>query len=150
MKTGFNWELGPFELFDAAGVRETTEKMRAAGAPIAANVERLLAYPHALSEPGPTWYKDDPTTPSGRQYFDPVEGVYKPVPVAAGVTSFQILKKAHGVVKRNPGASIVDLGEGVAGCWPPPWPTLPQDRPNRYGQSAFLTPNEQGRNSLFM
>jgi 3-hydroxyacyl-CoA dehydrogenase len=115
MKTGFNWELGPFELFDAAGVRATTEKMRAAGAPIATNVERLLAYPHALSEPGPTWYKDDPTTSSGRQYFDPVAGVYKPVPVAPGVTSFSVLKKAHGVVKRNPGASIVDLGEGVAG-----------------------------------
>ena len=31
MKTGFNWELGPFEMMDAAGVRETTEKMRAAG-----------------------------------------------------------------------------------------------------------------------
>jgi 3-hydroxyacyl-CoA dehydrogenase len=115
MKTGFNWELGPFELFDAAGVRETTEKMRAAGAPIAANVERLLAWAQTGDETEPTWYKDDPTTASGRQYFDPIAGVYKPVPVAAGVTSFQILKKAHGVVKRNPGASIVDLGEGVAG-----------------------------------
>jgi 3-hydroxyacyl-CoA dehydrogenase len=114
MKTGFNWELGPFELFDAVGVRATTEKLRAAGAPIAANVERLLAYPHALAEPGPTWYKDDPTTPSGRQYFDPVAGVYKPVPVAEGVTSLAVIKKAHGVVKKNPGASVVDLGDGVA------------------------------------
>jgi 3-hydroxyacyl-CoA dehydrogenase len=43
MKNGFNWELGPFEMFDAAGVRATTEKMRALGQPIAANVERLLA-----------------------------------------------------------------------------------------------------------
>jgi 3-hydroxyacyl-CoA dehydrogenase len=114
MKTGFNWELGPFELFDAAGVRATTEKMRAAGAPIAANVERLLAYPHALTERGPTWYKDDPTTPSGRQFFDPVRGVYRPVPVAEGVSSLTVIKKAHGVVKRNPGASIMDLGDGVA------------------------------------
>ena len=32
MRTGFNWELGPFELFDAVGVRATTEKMRSAGA----------------------------------------------------------------------------------------------------------------------
>ena len=31
METGFNWELGPFEMFDAAGVRATTEKMRAPG-----------------------------------------------------------------------------------------------------------------------
>ena len=42
MRTGFNWELGPFEMMDAAGPRATTEKMRAAGAPIAANVEKLL------------------------------------------------------------------------------------------------------------
>jgi len=114
MKTGFNWELGPFELFDTAGVRATTDKMRAAGSPISPNVEKLLAYPHALTEPGPTWYKDDPTTPSGRQYFDPVSGTYKPVPIAEGVTSLAIIKKAHGVVKKNPGASIVDLGQGVA------------------------------------
>src|SRR5579862_5152800 len=59
MRTGFNWELGPFEMFDAAGVRATTEKMRAAGAPIAANVERLLAYADAHGEANPTWYKDD-------------------------------------------------------------------------------------------
>jgi 3-hydroxyacyl-CoA dehydrogenase len=115
MKTGFNWELGPFELFDAAGVKATTEKMRAAGAPIAANVERLLAWARTAGDTEASWYKDDPTTASGRQYFDPITGVYKPVAVAAGVTSFQILKKAHGVVKKNPGASIVDLGEGVAG-----------------------------------
>jgi 3-hydroxyacyl-CoA dehydrogenase len=114
MKTGFNWELGPFEMMDAAGVRATTEKMRAAGQPISANVEKLLAYPHAITAPGPTWYKDDPTTPSGRQYFDPVAGSYKPVPVAEGVTSLAVIKKANGVVKRNPGASVIDLGNGVA------------------------------------
>lgn len=114
MKTGFNWELGPFEMMDAAGVRATTEKMRTAGLPIAANVEKLLAYPHALSEPGPTWYKDDPTTPSGRQYFDPVSSSYKPVPVAEGVSSLAVIKKQRGVVRKNAGASVVDLGNGVA------------------------------------
>jgi len=114
MKSGFNWELGPFEMMDAAEVRATTEKMRAMGLPIAAHVEKLLAYPHALTEPGPTWYKDDPDTPSGQQYFDPVSGSYKPVVVPAGVSSLAAIKKQHGVVKRNPGASIVDLGDGVA------------------------------------
>ena len=60
MKTGFNWELGPFEMFDAAGVRATTEKMRAAGAPISANVEKLLAYADKHGEPNPTWYRTTP------------------------------------------------------------------------------------------
>ncbi len=107
MKTGFNWELGPFEMMDAAGVRATTEKMRAGGAAISANVEKLLAG-------GESWYKDDPSTASGRQYFDPISGAYKPVVAAEGVSSLATIKKAHGVVKKNPGASVVDLGNGVA------------------------------------
>jgi 3-hydroxyacyl-CoA dehydrogenase len=109
MRTGFNWELGPFEMFDAAGVRATTEKMRAAGLPVSANVEKLLA------AGGESWYRDDATVASGRLYFDPATGDYKAVPVAEGVTSFGVIKKAHGVVKKNPGASVVDLGDGVAG-----------------------------------
>ena len=107
MRTGFNWELGPFEMMDAAGPRATTEKMRAAGAPIAANVEKLLAV-------GETWYKDDPTTPSGREYFDPITSTYKPVITPEGVTLLATIKKAKGVIKKNPGASVIDIGNGVA------------------------------------
>ena len=107
MKTGFNWELGPFEMFDAAGVRATTEKMRAEGLPIAANVEALLAV-------GESWYKEDISVPSGRLFFDPTTGSYKPVSVADGVTSLAVIKKANGVVRRNAGASVIDLGDGVA------------------------------------
>jgi 3-hydroxyacyl-CoA dehydrogenase len=107
MKTGFNWELGPFEMFDAAGVRATTEKMRALGQPIAANVEKLLAV-------GDTWYKDDPTVASGRLFFDPVSGAYCPVIAPEGTSSLTIIKKAHDVVRKNAGASVIDLGNGVA------------------------------------
>jgi len=107
MKTGFNWELGPFEMFDAAGVRAVTGKMREQGLPIAANVEKLLAM-------GESWYKDDPAGPGGRLFFDPVTSTYKPVPVADGVTSLAVIKKSRGVISRNPGASVVDLGNGVA------------------------------------
>ncbi|MEI9977747.1 MAG: 3-hydroxyacyl-CoA dehydrogenase NAD-binding domain-containing protein [Edaphobacter sp.] len=114
MKAGYNWELGPFEMFDAAGVRATTEKMRAAGEPIAANVEKLLAYADKHNEANPTWYKDDASVPSGRLFFDPVAGEYKPVITPEGVTSLAVIKKAHGVVKKNPGASVIDLGDGVA------------------------------------
>jgi 3-hydroxyacyl-CoA dehydrogenase len=114
MKTGFNWELGPFEMFDAAGVRATTEKMRAGGASISANVEKLLAYADTHEDPNPTWYKDAATVPSGRLYFDPISSSYKPVIVPDGVSSLAILKKQKGVVKKNPGASVIDLGNGVA------------------------------------
>ncbi len=107
MKTGYNWELGPFEMMDAAGVRTTIEKMREQHLPIAANVEKLLASGNE------TWYKDDPSTPSGRQYFDPLTGVYKPVPAAAGITSIATVKKAKGIFSRNDGASLIDFGNGV-------------------------------------
>src|ERR1700723_2027184 len=114
MKAGYNWELGPFEMFDAAGVRSTTEKMRAGGEPVSANVEKLLAYADTHGDANPTWYRDDSSVPSGRLYFDPVTGTYQPVVTAEGVTSLAVIKKAKGVVKKNPGASVIDLGDGVA------------------------------------
>jgi 3-hydroxyacyl-CoA dehydrogenase len=43
MRLGFAWELGPFELWDAAGVEPTVARMKKEGRPIAANVEKLLA-----------------------------------------------------------------------------------------------------------
>ena len=108
MKTGYNWELGPFEMMDAAGVRETTYKMKQQGLPVSANVEKLLA---AGNE---TWYKDDADTPSGRVFFDPLTGAYKPLITAPGITSLATIKKSRGVVKKNSSASLVDLGNGIA------------------------------------
>jgi len=64
MKAGFNWELGPFEMSDAAGLTKH--------------------------------YQSD-------------------IPVPEGVSSVAIFKKSNGVVKKNAGASLVDLGDGV-GC----------------------------------
>jgi len=107
MKAGFNWELGPFEMFDAAGVRAVTDRMREQGLPIAANVEKLLAM-------GESWYKDDPAAPGRRLFFDPVSSTYKPVVILDGVTSLANIKKSRGVISRNPGASVIDLGNGVA------------------------------------
>ena len=53
MKNGFNWELGPFEMWDAAGVARTAEKMKAAGMTLAPAVEKFL-------QSGKTsWYEDD-------------------------------------------------------------------------------------------
>ncbi len=108
MKNGFNWELGPFEMWDAVGVAVTAEKMKASGITLAPAVQKLL-------QSGKTsWYQDDASVPSGRRYFDIASGSYQPVVSADGVTSAEILKKAHGVVKKNAGASLIDLGDGVA------------------------------------
>src|ERR1700722_13661118 len=109
MRLGFAWELGPFELWDAAGVEATVARMKKEGHPVAANVEKLLASGQKA------WYADDPKTPSGRQYWDLASNNFKPVTVPEGVWSVEVAKKSNGVVKKNSGASLVDLGDGV-GC----------------------------------
>jgi len=108
MRLGFAWELGPFELWDAAGVEATVARMKKEGKPVAANVEKLLASGQEA------WYGDDPKTLSGRVYFDLAAGSWKPVQVPAGVWSVTVAKKSNGVVKKNSGASLIDLGDGVA------------------------------------
>ena len=108
MRLGFNWELGPFELWDAAGVEATVARMKREGRPIAANVEKLLACGRK------SWYLDDPHTPSGRMYSDLDHENWKAVQVPLGVWSVEVAKKSSGVVKKNSGASLVDLGDGVA------------------------------------
>ena len=108
MKMGFNWELGPFELWDAAGVESSVARMKAEGKPVAANVEKLLASGKT------SWYADEAKAASGRAYFDLSSAGYKPVEVSAGVWSVAVAKKSNGVVKKNAGASLVDLGGGIA------------------------------------
>ncbi len=108
MKLGFNWELGPFELWDAAGVEATVARMKREGKPVAANVERLLARGQK------SWYIDDPKSSAGRKYWELGTENWDVVKVPAGVWSVTVAKKANGVVKKNSGASLVDLGEGVA------------------------------------
>jgi 3-hydroxyacyl-CoA dehydrogenase len=108
MRMGFNWELGPFELWDLAGVEPTVARMKKEGRPVAANAEKLLASGKK------SWYSDD-SSASGRAYFDLGASQYKPVAVPKGVWSVAVAKKSNGVVKKNAGASLIDLGDGV-GC----------------------------------
>jgi 3-hydroxyacyl-CoA dehydrogenase len=97
MRAGFNWEMGPFELWDAAGVPQTVARMDAPS-PV---VRRLL-------DSGATsWYR-------GGEVFDPATGVYRPIPRPAGIARVADFRASHGVVRENPGASLVDLGDGVA------------------------------------
>jgi 3-hydroxyacyl-CoA dehydrogenase len=109
MRLGFNWELGPFELWDAAGVEATVARMKKEGKPVAASVEKLLAAGKK------SWYADDAAVASGRRYFDLGKGDYAPVEVPEGVWSVTVAKKKAGaVVKKNAGATLLDLGDGVA------------------------------------
>ena len=99
MRAGFNWEMGPFELWDAAGVRQTVERMPAAS-PVVARL---------LEAGGDAWYRAN-----GRECFDPVTGAWREIPVAEGVARVANFRASNGVVRGNAGASLVDLGDGVA------------------------------------
>jgi 3-hydroxyacyl-CoA dehydrogenase len=109
MRLGFNWEMGPFELWDAAGMEQSVARMKAESKPGAANAEKLISSGHN------SWYSDDPKSKSRRAYFDLASLSYKPLENPAGVWSLEIVKQSNGVVKRNSGASLVDIGDGV-GC----------------------------------
>jgi len=103
MRAGFNWEMGPFQLWDAAGVAATVERMRSAGERVSPMVERLAK---AGAE---TWYRRH-----GGECFDVNSGTYRPVAEAEGIARIAKFRSANGVVRSNPGASLVDLGDGVA------------------------------------
>ena len=87
MKWGFGWELGPFETWDALGVRNVLE---AAGE------------------------KDAP--PLVAEVLERGGDRFRGAPVPPAAPDLQILRSARerdSVVRRNAGASLVDLGDGV-------------------------------------
>src|SRR5689334_1326757 len=105
MRWGFGWELGPFEVWDAIGVEKSVARMKEEGMPIPANVE------HMLAAGATAFYKKD----NGQQsYFDFKTGKYVPLADAPGVLMLKSIKDRTGVIKKNAGASLVDLGDGVA------------------------------------
>src|SRR5215218_2923631 len=105
MKWGFGWELGVFEAWDAVGVEKVVAKWKEEGAAIPANVQRML-------DAGATsFYKSE----GGRDaYFDFAKGEYAPVAEQPGVVVLKSVKERSGVIKKNAGASLVDIGDGVA------------------------------------
>src|SRR3954467_14323948 len=73
MQLGFNWEMGPFELWDVAGVEQSVARMKKEGRPVAQNVENLLV-------PGKkSCYEPNLDVPSGKSYFDLEFQGHKPV-----------------------------------------------------------------------
>lgn len=108
MRAGFNWELGPFQMADAAGLRETVGAMKALHLPVSPRLDALLEA--EKDAPGALWY-----SPDGPQCFNPVTGGWETIPVHAGHARVADFRRAHGVVRGNAGASLVDLGDGI-GC----------------------------------
>ncbi|MEH7344151.1 3-hydroxyacyl-CoA dehydrogenase NAD-binding domain-containing protein [Bacillus sp. JJ1532] len=104
MKWGFGWELGPFEIWDAIGVEKAVKKMEEAGLEVPVWVKEMLDNGHA------SFYKE---AEDGNLFFYE-NGEYKPVVENPKKINLKRLKKQKGVIKKNSGASLIDLGDGVA------------------------------------
>ena len=92
MRWGFGWDLGPFELFDAIGVKDVLAAAEGTHA-MAGGVPPLIA---SMLEGGLTSFR---------------EGQVKPA--APDLQILRAAREQNRVIKKNGGASLVDLGDGV-------------------------------------
>ncbi len=106
VRWGFNWKQGPFETWDTLGFRKVTERMRAEGLPLPAWVDALY------DSGAETIYR---TTDGVPESPTAAPGVFAPVPTDARALPFDILRRGGREVRRNPGSSLMDLGDGVLG-----------------------------------
>jgi 3-hydroxyacyl-CoA dehydrogenase len=105
LKWGFNWELGLFEAWDAIGFSKSIERLKEEGREIPQNIQRMI-------DAGATsFYKKENGTDL---YFDFESSQYRPVNEPAGTILLKSLKERERVIKKNSGASLIDLGDGVA------------------------------------
>ncbi|HEY3104974.1 MAG TPA: enoyl-CoA hydratase-related protein, partial [Pyrinomonadaceae bacterium] len=105
MRWGFNWELGPFEVWDAIGVEKSVAKLKEEGRPVPANVQAMLD----------VGIKSLYRKKDGQQFFyDFASEEYRPLADPPGTIILKSLEDRTGVIKKNSGASMIDLGDGVA------------------------------------
>ena len=108
MRWGYAHRLGPFEYWDALGVEETVRRMQAEKLTVPENVQEMLA------SGAQSFYR--PADSGGRprtEYFDFGAGAFRELEPRAGVLVLDDIRRARGVVKKNAGASLVDLGDGA-------------------------------------
>jgi 3-hydroxyacyl-CoA dehydrogenase len=107
LRWGFAWEMGPFEMIDAIGVKAFAAQVQKEGRTLPAVIERVLA----SGRKG--FYESEKGTTT---VFDIAGGGAKKVEEPKGVIILKSLKDAGREVERNSGASLIDLGDGVVCC----------------------------------
>jgi 3-hydroxyacyl-CoA dehydrogenase len=101
---GFGWEMGLFETWDAIGVKEMIGIMESLDCKPAAWVYEMIEAGYE------SFYKVEN---GQKKYYDIASKSYKAIP---GQESFIILEnKSQNIIWKNAGASIYDLGDGIAG-----------------------------------
>ena len=107
LRWGFAWELGPFEIIDAIGVKAFAGQVQKEGRTLPAVIEKVL------SSGRKGFYESEKGTTT---VFDIGSGTSKKVEEPKGVIILKSFKDAGREVERNSGASLIDLGDGVVCC----------------------------------
>jgi 3-hydroxyacyl-CoA dehydrogenase len=111
MRWGYANSFGPFELWDALGFEATASRIESEGRALPENVQRMR------SAGARSFYRTaDADRLPKTEYFDLAHTGYALLAPRPGVTVLADLKRARGVVKKNAGASLIDLGDGVLCC----------------------------------
>jgi 3-hydroxyacyl-CoA dehydrogenase len=103
MSAGFGWELGPFQLWDALGVKETCDAMKASGITYAAWVDDMIQSGNS------SFYSYQNNK---KAYFNTTSKTIQVIPGADAIIALEPLKKSS-TIWSNAGASIIDLGDGI-------------------------------------
>ncbi len=103
LKAGFGWELGPFEIWQAIGIKKALGEIEKSGRKAAPWVYEML------KEGNDTFYKNENGIKS---YYNQADKKYNTVP---GISSFILLDnlRPSRVMWKNSGASLFDLGDGI-------------------------------------
>ncbi|MGD8293271.1 MAG: 3-hydroxyacyl-CoA dehydrogenase NAD-binding domain-containing protein, partial [Desulfobacterales bacterium] len=104
LKWGFNFEMGPFETWDALGLEKSIEKMDRDGMAVPQKVRNMLTAGHT------SFYK---TENGNRYYYDFIEESYKEQVVSPHIVSLPALKSTGRIVTENKSASLIDLSDDV-------------------------------------
>ncbi len=101
MRWGYNWDLGPFETWDALGFDAVVQGMKSEGVALPPSIDRMRA------AGAKSFYTKD-----GR-VFDLVSGAYVPKKTDPRAATLTVLRRGGSAVLKNDGAEAWDLGDGV-------------------------------------
>jgi 3-hydroxyacyl-CoA dehydrogenase len=107
MRWGFGWELGPFEMMDAVGVKAFATQVEKEGRAISSVIEKVL------SSGRKGFYE---TEKGATTVFDVCTGGVRKVEEPKGILILKSSKEAGREIEKNAGASLIDLGDGVVCC----------------------------------
>lgn len=113
MRAGFGWNLGPFEIWDALGVRETLTKIKEEERRLPGQKGEVAPWVYDMLEAGiESFYH---VHDGVRHYYDITSKTYKPLPGAEDLIVLDHIRQTNTLWK-NSGVTIVDLGDGIINC----------------------------------